>query len=67
MLYIKKKTIHSNIKRVWGKFYLSDGSVTHFEMRKGESYFQWGNIDKNLCLTANEVEKITNDWLDKLY
>jgi len=34
MVYIIKKTIYSNSRRIWGTFRLSDKSTTKFEMKK---------------------------------
>ncbi len=60
---IIRETVNRNKNRIWGNFKLSDGSTTKFEMRKGESWFQWGNTTDNLCLTVDRVEELTNEWL----
>lgn len=62
MAYVKEEHINHNKRRIWGTFILSDGSRTHFEMKRGESWFQWGNTQDNLCETVNRVEKLCNEW-----
>ena len=64
MVYVKSETVHSNNKRIWGSFRLSDKTTTKFEMVKGDSWFQWGNFQDNLCLTVGRVEELCNDWLN---
>jgi len=62
MAHIIAETIHSNRRRVWGIFKLSDGSKTKFEMKRDESWFQWGNTCNNLSATVGRVEYICNRW-----
>lgn len=68
MVHVINETIHQDKNRIWGQFKLSDGSVTKFERAKGDpSWFQWGNITNNLCLTVGRVEQLTNQWaMEKL-
>ena len=61
-VYVKNKTIHSNSQRIWGSFRLSDKTTTKFEMKKGESWFQWGNSTENLCITVDLVERLCDEW-----
>lgn len=61
--YIRSENIHRNKQRIWGSFRLNDGSVNKFEMRKGESWFQWGNTTDNLYITVERIEQLCNDWL----
>ncbi len=63
MAHIKKEIVKSNSQRIWGSFKLSDKTTTKFEMKKGESWFQWGNSTNNLCLTVDRVEQLCNAWL----
>lgn len=60
---IKRETVNSNSRRIWGEFLLSDGSRTKFEMTKDNSWFQWGNTTDNLSITVDRVEELTEDWL----
>ena len=63
MKIIKSETTKQNSRRIWGSFKLSDKTTTKFEMKKGESWFQWGNSTDNLCLTVDRVEELCNDWV----
>lgn len=63
-MFIKSEKVNRNSRRIWGSFKLSDGSITNFEMIKGESWFQWGNTEDNLCLTVNRVEQLCEEWLN---
>lgn len=58
MTHIVSEQVNRNTRRIWGKFKLSDKSVTHFEMCRGESWFQWGNSTDNLGLTVDRVEEL---------
>ena len=60
---IIKESVSRNSRRIWGYFKLSDGSKTQFEMKKGESWFQWGNTTDKLCETVDRVESLCNDWV----
>lgn len=61
---IIKEKVNRNSKRIWGTFRLSDGSTTRFEMRKGESWFQWKNSTENLGETVERVEELCSEWLE---
>lgn len=63
MVYVKRETVHRNSRRIWGIFSLSDKTKTRFEMKKDESWFQWGNSTDNLCITVQRVEKLCSEWL----
>lgn len=64
MVKIVKETVFHTNKRVWGRFKLSDGSVTKFEMsRADESWHQWGNNTDNLKITVNRVEQLCKEWM----
>jgi hypothetical protein len=65
MVYVKKETINQNSRRIWGTFHLSDGSKTKFEMRKGESWFQWNNTTDRLGITVGRVEELCNAWFER--
>lgn len=47
-----------------GKFYLSDKSITSFDINKTEGWNQWGNTTDNLFLTVGRVEQLQNELLD---
>lgn len=64
MPHVIRETVHRNSKRIWGSFKLSDGSLTKFEMKMGESWFQWGNTTENLGLTVDRVTELTKEWMD---
>lgn len=68
MVRVIGATVQKNSKRIWGKFKLSDGSVTQFEQtlenaKNGISWFQWGNTTGNLGLTVDKVERLVSEWL----
>jgi hypothetical protein len=65
MTKVRSEEIHKNKSRIWGEFKLSDKTTTKFEMRKGESWNQWGNSRENLGLTVDRVEEISNEWLEE--
>ncbi len=66
MTNIVSEKINRNSRRIWGTFKLSDGSITKFEMRKDNAWFQWGNTTENLCLTVDRVKKLTDEWLQEV-
>jgi hypothetical protein len=47
-----------------GKFYLSDKTITSFDIDKEYGWNQWGNSTNNLCITVNRVEQLQNELLD---
>lgn len=62
-LFIVKEIVNANKKHIWGTFYWSDKSKSTFEMKKGQSWFQWGSMD-NMMKAGSRIEKLCNDWLD---
>ena len=63
MAHIVSEKVNRNKSRIWGSFKLSDGSVTKFEMKKGESWLQWGNKTENLSQSVARVEILTTEWM----
>ena len=59
---IEKVCFKKNAERIKGQFILSDGSITIFEMCKGQGWFQWGNTTENLWISVDRVEEITMEW-----
>ena len=59
---IEKECFKKNAEHIKGRFILSDGSTTIFEMCKGQSWFQWGNTTENLWISVERVEEITMEW-----
>lgn len=63
MVKIIRETVHKNRNRIWGSFRLSDKTITKFEMKKGESWFQWGNSVDNLGVSVERVDELCNEWI----
>lgn len=47
-----------------GKFYLSDKSITSFDISREYGWNQWGNSTENLGITVNRLEQLQNELLD---
>ena len=62
---IVSEKVNQNRRRIWGSFKLSDKSITRFEMKKGEAWFQWGNTQDNLWDSVERVEELTSEWIEK--
>lgn len=62
-MFIKRQAVNQNSRRIWGKFKMSNGETVHFEMLRGESWFQWGASTETLCVTMPIVENLCNNWL----
>jgi hypothetical protein len=63
-VYVKREQITRTKNTMKGKFYLSDKSVTQFDINKTDGWNQWGNSTDNLSITVNRVEQLQNELLD---
>ena len=61
MIYVKSEIIKRSKNIIKGHFCLSDKSKTQFEIKRGKSWYQWGNTTDNLGLTVDRVEELEKD------
>ena len=58
----EKVTRTKNI--IKGTFRLSNRTTTHFDIRRGESWNQWGNSTDNLGVTVDRVSELEQELLE---
>lgn len=63
-VHVTREKITRTKNTVKGKFYLSDKSITSFDINKTDGWNQWGNSTDNLYITVDRVEQLQNELLD---